>query len=323
MANESLKKIHKNRILIKKTFDTFSMGICFFKSNGLPVLCNKKMHSLSYELTGNDVKSLYELEDAISNPDKYGEVIKEKDVLIFKDKSAWKFKKETVQDGYGTNYIQLVASDVTKLKKKQQLLTEETKQIKKLSRELQKVSAGIITETREQEILAMKMRVHDEIGICLLTAQQILKENKPIKSADIIVEKWKNLIGLFAEEGNNKNSEDKQLEIIKKLGMDMGIIIRIYGEMPKNKEKEYHLISGIRVCATNAVRHANANLMEVNVLHENGYIKMTVTNNGVPPKEPIKEGGGLASLRKKIEKIGGVLEIESEPLFKMVVIIPD
>ena len=51
-------------------------------------------------------------------------------------------------------------------------------------------------------------------------------------------------------------------------------------------------------------------------------ITTIITNNGIPPKHNIIEGGGLSSLRDKMERFGGRIELISLPEFKMTIILP-
>ena len=50
---------------------------------------------------------------------------------------------------------------------------------------------------------------------------------------------------------------------------------------------------------------------------------MRFTNNGTPPRAPVKESGGLANLRRLIEKIGGTMTINSSPQFEMILHLPE
>jgi Lhr-like helicase len=50
---------------------------------------------------------------------------------------------------------------------------------------------------------------------------------------------------------------------------------------------------------------------------------VAITNNGAPPKAKIKEGGGLSSLRRRIEKAGGTVTVHSLPVFVLEVTLPD
>ena len=47
-----------------------------------------------------------------------------------------------------------------------------------------------------------------------------------------------------------------------------------------------------------------------------------IRNNGKPPKEKIKEGGGLTNLRHRIENSGGRMTVQSLPRFSLAIEIP-
>ena len=49
---------------------------------------------------------------------------------------------------------------------------------------------------------------------------------------------------------------------------------------------------------------------------------MTVTNDGIKPEKEIVEGGGLSTLRRRVERIGGFMRIDSKPQFVLTVTVP-
>ena len=49
------------------------------------------------------------------------------------------------------------------------------------------------------------------------------------------------------------------------------------------------------------------------------FLKMHFTNDGIQPTQPIVEGGGLGSLRRKAEGIGAVMTVESAPEFALTI----
>ena len=57
--------------------------------------------------------------------------------------------------------------------------------------------------------------------------------------------------------------------------------------------------------------------------HRSQAWHLCITNNGAPPKAEIKEGGGLSSLRRRIEKAGGTVTVHSLPVFVLEVTLPD
>ena len=73
---------------------------------------------------------------------------------------------------------------------------------------------------------------------------------------------------------------------------------------------------------TNAVRHAQASTLFVEFSELEEYYCATYSNDGNAPSTEIREGGGLGSLRKKIERFEGEMEIKSSPQFVLTVKLP-
>ena len=49
---------------------------------------------------------------------------------------------------------------------------------------------------------------------------------------------------------------------------------------------------------------------------------MTVTDNGIPPAGPIREGGGIGGMRYRINRLGGTLELYIVPRFRIEIAVP-
>ena len=45
------------------------------------------------------------------------------------------------------------------------------------------------------------------------------------------------------------------------------------------------------------------------------------TNNGRPPAGPITETGGLVTLRKSVEEVGGTMTVQSAPVFLLTILL--
>ena len=87
------------------------------------------------------------------------------------------------------------------------------------------------------------------------------------------------------------------------------------------RDRLYALI--LRECTSNGVRHAGATELYADSEHRPQSWHLCITNNGAPPKAEIKEGGGLSSLRRRIENAGGTVTVHSLPVFVLEVTLPD
>ena len=99
----------------------------------------------------------------------------------------------------------------------------------------------------------------------------------------------------------------------------IGVRVDMRGTEPKHVDIKKILSQAIIECAANTIKHAEGNAVTIDITTKDTETEITITNNGKPPKREITESGGLLSLRRNIEAIGGVMNLESEPVFKLTI----
>ena len=151
---------------VKEAFDNLPSGVCFFDKNGTVTLCNHQMYRVFFALTGMDLKSLPELQDFLNSHG--NESHRDHEFFLLEDNTAWTFAQEQITTQEGETYTQVTASDVAELYLRQKELEEEMRKLKKHAERIRRLSSDILALIREEEILNMKMRVHDDIGIRVL-----------------------------------------------------------------------------------------------------------------------------------------------------------
>ena len=101
----------------------------------------------------------------------------------------------------------------------------------------------------------------------------------------------------------------------------MEVDVEIQGALPED-EAVANAFAEIAVeCVTNAVRHGYATRIQFNFFQNNCW-RMTVTDNGIPPAKPIREGGGIGGMRRRIAQLGGVMELYTVPRFRIELSVP-
>ena len=275
---------------VKEAFDNLPSGVCFFDQNGMVTLCNHQMHRLVFALTGRDLQSLFELRAFLEGDPP---VRRENGVFLLDDGSAWRFSEETITTRYSRAYTQVVAARVTELYHRQKEL--------------------------EEEILNMKMRVHDDIGRSVIATRQFLQQNRPVSELDLTA--WKNAVRLLRHDNEQLRDEDA-LARLTASAESIGIRIRLDGSLPEHSGAASVLTAAIRECMTNAVRHAGARELYVRLTCGSTEASAVITNDGVAPEGKITEGGGLSSLRVRVRKAGGTMKIQSTPRFELTVTVP-
>ena len=93
----------------------------------------------------------------------------------------------------------------------------------------------------------------------------------------------------------------------------IGVTVELSGTIPESESVRIILAHAVQECAANTVKHAEGDRIMIDI-SDTGIV---ITNNGRPPKGTIAESGGLLSLRRKIEAMGGTMLIESDPAFAL------
>ena len=306
---------------IKEAFDNLPTGVCFFSEAGLPVLCNLAMQRFSFAVCGKDVQFITDLESCFAEDFRpAADVRKEGKVFVSPDGSAWQLEKRTVTHERGDRYTQYIATDVTDLHKNRVELTRENAQLRRVQADLKRLSANVVAVTREEEILNTKMRVHDEMGRYLVAAQKYLQEGNTESIPDSVATSWQRAVSMI-KYSNDMPEEDMLLQI-RKTCEYVKIAFLQTGALPQEERAAYLLTCAVRECVTNAVRYAEATELYADFTETGTEAAVTVTNNGKVPEKQVVEGGGLATLRRRIERAGGTMKVQSRPQFRLTVTVP-
>ncbi len=306
---------------IKEAYDNLPTGVCFFNEKGLPILCNHAMHRFSFAVTGKDVSYITDSEACLREDFIPIEgVQKEGKLFLLPDQKVYHLDKRLVPYEDGTVYTQFIATDVTELYHTGIELEQETLRLARVQGDLRKLSANVVTATREEEILNTKMLVHDEMGKCLLEAQKYLYEDSKGSIPGEVVHSWQRAVAMLKY--NNDTPEEDALSQVLKACELLHVIFIKTGSLPQEEDTAYLLICALRECLTNAVRYGGATELYADFSHSPDRVSVSITNNGKQPTEPITEGGGLSTLRRRVEREGGTMTVDSLPQFRLTVTLP-
>jgi signal transduction histidine kinase len=302
----------------KEAFDNLPCGVCFFNQRGIPLLCNRTMYRLSFTLSGRDIQHISEVEKMLKNPPEESGVVREGLVYRLLDGTVWHFADLVVTQ---SGHTQFTAFEVTELYARKQELLRDTEKLKEAAKNLRRYANNVQDATREQEILSMKMRIHEEMGSSLTAVSRVLSQKLPLEEVQPVISKWKDSVWMLKKE-NEPEEHGDYLTQLRQLCDSMKLHIITDGELPALDGANYLLVTALRVCATNAVRHAGATELYAKLSVEEDTATAVVTNNGTPPTSEIAESGGLSNLRRRVEIVGGKMTIKSEPRFELTVTVP-
>ena len=177
-----------------------------------------------------------------------------------------------------------------------------------------------VKETAQnQERLETKMRLHRDWGQAILALRYYIYEGNG--NLQEVLDKWRKNIAVIRSEDTEMGNQFS-MERLKNAGKFAGIDISVSGEFPK----EPNLLQLFGMAAveslTNAVKHADAKELFIVIEKKKREYLICFYNDGTTPQEPISEGGGLSSLRKKVENAGGEMKIEWENHYRLRIKLP-
>lgn len=314
-----LKNKYALRIAVKEALDTLPTAVCYFNSSGTVKLCNSVMRDLFREINQSDLQSCDELQKALDDCNQSTGIVRDGNIFLFSDGRAWQYSAEQVRAADGKTYTETVFSDVTELYEKRQELKRQSKELKKMYQELKILSENVQEAIREQEILNMKSRLHDQMNMGVSAIRQMLRQNiVPEENASAIVQ-FRRAIQVLQEE--NSYPQDDVTEFIRDAAVS-GIQVNITGDLPDTEKTLHLLLAVMREACVNAARHADATILYVVVEQGLGTVTLRMTNDGKPPKEKVMPQGGLVDLSRMITESGGRMEIQSRPVFVLTVTLP-
>ena len=303
LTNELKGKISNNTV--KEAMENLPSGLVFYDKNGYIYLSNKVMNNLSLELTKKDLQNGNELWNDIINKNLTN---LEEYIYISENKIIWKIFKENI-DIEGTIYQKIQADDISDIYNLSIILKKKNNQLKIEQKKLIEHMKNIDDYIIEEETLKLKMKVHDNFGELITLTNKMYKENIKNKDKEILIKNWNILDRKMKYLLPVKNTNEYSLEKVIDLSKRLDCKISINGILPTDKFSKDTVIYALNEMLKNAVNHTNAKRLLVNIVYKNSQIIITIKNKNKNNIKSIKESGGLSSVRSKIEKIDGIMEI--------------
>jgi signal transduction histidine kinase len=115
---------------------------------------------------------------------------------------------------------------------------------------------------------------------------------------------------------------DDPLEMMQRAAAGAGVRVEISGTRPQQPQIDKLFCQAALETLTNAVRHAEATVLQIELAENNDSCTACYSNNGRLPEGELVEGGGLGSLRRKVENQGGSMFISCAPEFALTITVP-
>ena len=324
---------------IKESIDLLPDGVCFSTDRGMPILMNSRMRQLCTEFTGEGLMDTEKFWRDLRN----GKVrkgirpLKQREAaFIDTNGQVWDFRRSRLSYG-GEKVTEISAVNITTQYHLHKELVARYERLNDVNSRLHHFSEEVEKVTREKEILAAKIKLHDEIGRSLLilrsylteTPEKSIQTETPEKSAQTekrdrsrLLPLWQYIVTSMQEGTILKEREDSLL-LLKKEAADFNVDIFLEGLLPVNPSVRNVIFAAVRECAGNTAKHARGDRLFITIHDTEENTEVFITNNGNAPGGSIHETGGLKNLRKMVEERGGSMQIKSSPVFVLHLCFPE
>ena len=304
---------------VKETLDALPDGIGFFASDGQPLLVNLQMSRLCSVYTGAGLLNgnhYWEKLRAEETPPGIRRIRSAPTVTLAAENGAvWDFRRRLIRVS-GEDVWELIACDVTEQYRLNRELTRKNERLNLIGERLRTFSRDMETVTREREILAAKVRVHDDVGRSLLALRTYLAKPQEQRSRHSLLPLWQYTVTVMRHEAA---PPDDGWESALRDASNVGVHIVQTGELPvnvpANQSLRAILATALRECVSNTVKHAHGTTLYVRLSGGAGTVTADFTNDGDAPPGPIRESGGLKNLRTAVELNGGIMLTACAPRF--------
>lgn len=291
-----IKKRKINQFSIKRAIDSSDFGFLVLKGNK-SVLSNNMMYKIMNKLKikGNYIES----------------IIKQS---IEQMEGTYVVKVEEKYYQFDIKQNEITAFDITEEYLLKKELDAHNKKIEHNNKGLVSSIENIENLKKEKNLLKIKNRYHDLLGLNLSLLQQYLNKKELNKEnfdeIKFIIRKM--FIDIEDTEDPNTNLQNL-IKIYNKNGID----ILLQGELPENKKIATVFFEIIREATTNAIKHAGSSKIFVKIRETLEETYMVITNDGKKPNEFIAENEGIKGMRRKVEEVKGYFYISTIPQFSV------
>lgn len=296
-------------------------GLLFFRPEGDILLCNRQMDGLARQVMGHSLQNgrVFQklLEDGPLCKDCIRETLGNQQVFRLPDRSVWSFSVHEISMGCRTTVL-LIANDVTQRWDAVLLLAQQNEALEQRGQELRSAIENLQTICEAEEIARSKGRVHDLLGQRISLLLRALRDNQQ-PNETLLMEFAHNLATALREDQTPDPAQ--RLNLLKEIFQSMKVYVEIRGALPEDQAVADSFAEIASECVTNAVRHGYATRIQFHFF-QNDCWRMTVTDNGIPPVGPIREGGGIGGMRRRIQRLGGTLKLYIVPRFRIELSVP-
>ncbi len=304
---------HLSTASFKEAMDHLPEGFCLSTIDGRILFSNHMMNELCWSMTDESLQNAKLLWNRIGGNSDHAKVqVKEQ---------VWNFHRALMQNENET-IVKITASDVTYLEGLKHELSQKNRELRKQNLRLRRYGEHVDEVSKARERLVIKAKIHDEFGQILLQTRYLLSTDPSDMEMDEVLQQWKERVEVFENDQKPDLPENVWKELLHAMDT-VGVKVDVNGNLPTDA-KVFAMFTSISAeVMTNAIRHAHASIVHIQIEKELGEYRIRYTNDGEQPKEEVQFGTGLDTMRKRIEEVGGRMEVHSFPFFIIDISLPE
>jgi hypothetical protein len=233
--------------------------------------------------------------------------------------SAWLFTVTEIKLGK-TPVTRITAADVTEENRVNLLLREQKIELSAQREQLQAYIETVEGIKHSEELLNFKTKAHDAQNQKLTMLLRYLRQGE-MPPVDVLDAAGASLLTNIQKSAESADV-NTELETLTAAYGQTGVKIILDGVLPSDSKIALALINILREAAANAALHGCADEIYVTLINEGESIMMRISDNSAIPLKTIREGSGIAEIRRQLEVLGGTLDIDAEEGFTLTATVP-
>jgi PAS domain-containing protein len=307
---------------VKAALDTLPAGLLFCSDDGTVLMQNRQMQLLMKATTGIMFRNGDAFSDRIRNGDLREDCSRSirGDITVVRlpDGTVWSFKTRMVGENEESGRL-LTAADITErwnateeLDRQRRRLQDESDSLHAVLKELESLYT-----IRETEL--MQASLHDIMGQKISLLLRAIRENKT-PDEELLKSFTRDFLSEF--ENPPAASPSQALKALQDTYSALSVSVIVKGRPADDPEAADVQMKTTFEAVTNAVRHGYADEIVLVFSRTKDCWRLDITDDGIAPEGPIREGGGLSEIRRRVQSLGGSFSYRTSPGFSLTIQTP-
>ena len=313
---------------MRLSIDLLPIPVYFGLPNRLPLVVNNRMYSLIYALKGKPLTDMNRdfdclMDGHLAQDDierELAEKYKNSFFVRFEDRIYLIEKKEF--DDNGELITQISGQDITEEYEHLARLRELNEEIRQQNVRLKEHFKNVAQVNREKELLNAKINIHARLGEGLALTRFCLKHPEDAGAKAKVTGLWEQIILGYTDGEVRNDSSLGDYDELRRVADLAGCSLNLMGELPAGDAVPM-FVRVLREALNNAIRHANATALTVDLREYADRGCVLIYDNGTPVKPFTKPGGGLSALMEDLEQSGVLMKISAGERFEIELNFPE